>query len=107
MIKITVIKKAEQYQGFVISGHAGYAKDDADDIICAAVSVLAVNTANSLEALAHVPVQAEKEDGYLSCQFGDGLNSEGKLLMDSMILGMQSICKNYGKKYTQLSFEEV
>ena len=106
MIKITVIKHADQYRGFVISGHAGYA-EEGYDIICSAVSVLAVTTVNAIESLAHVYVEAEQEDGYISCQFPKGINKEGTLLMDAMILGLQQIRESYGKRYTQLRFEEV
>ena len=106
MIKITVIKHTGEYRGFVISGHAGYA-DEGYDIICSAVSALSITTVNALESLAHVYVEAEQEDGYISCQFPKGINAEGKLLMDAMILGMQQIRESYGKRYTQVRFEEV
>ncbi len=106
MIKITIIKHTEDYRGFVISGHAGYA-DHGSDIICSAVSALAVTTVNALESLAHVYVEAEQDDGYISCQFPNGLNDKGKLLVDAMILGMQQIRECYGKRYTQVRFEEV
>ena len=106
MIKITIIKHTEDYRGFVISGHAGYA-DHGSDIICSAVSALAVTTVNALESLAHVYVEAEQDDGYISCQFPNGLNDKGKLLVDAMILGMQQIRESYGKRYTQVRFEEV
>jgi len=106
MIKITVLKHTGEYRGFVISGHAGYAVEGYD-IICSAVSALSVTTVNALESLAHVYVEAEQEDGYISCQFPKGINAEGKLLMDAMILGMQQIRESYGKRYTQVRFEEV
>lgn len=106
MIKITVIKHAGEYRGFVVSGHAGYAKSG-QDIICSAVSALTVTTVNALEVLAHVYVEAEQDDGYISCQMPKGINPQGTLLMDAMILGMQQICEDYGKRYTQLRFEEV
>ena len=106
MIKITVMKHAGSYRGFVISGHAGYA-EEGYDIICSAVSALSVTTVNAIDSLAHVFVEATQEDGYISCQFPNGINSEGTLLMDSMILGMQSIRESYGKKYIQVRFEEV
>ena len=106
MIKVTILKHTDQYKGFIVSGHAGYA-DEGYDIICSAVSVLSINTVNSIESLAHLPVRAEEEDGYLSCQFEKELNHEGILLMESMILGMRTICESYGKTYIQLSFEEV
>ena len=106
MIKTTVMKHAGSHRGFVISGHAGYA-EEGYDIICSAVSALSVTTVNAIDSLAHVFVEATQEDGYISCQFPNGINSEGTLLMDSMILGMQSIRESYGKKYIQVRFEEV
>ena len=106
MIKITVMKHAGEYRGFVVSGHAGFAKAG-KDIICSAVSVLTVTTVNALDELAHVYVEAEQEDGYISCQLPKGVNPEGTLFIDAMILGMQQIQESYGKRYTQLRFEEV
>ena len=106
MIKITVMKHAGEYRGFVISGHAGYA-EEGYDIICSAVSALSVTTVNAIDSLAHVYVETEQEDGYISCQFPKGIDSKGTLLMDAMILGMQQIRESYGKRYTQLRFEEV
>ena len=51
MIKITVYKNSEQeYTAFHCIGHAEYA-DAGEDIVCAAVSVLVINTVNSIEKL--------------------------------------------------------
>lgn len=106
MIKVSILKHTKKYRGFVISGHAGY-EESGKDIICSAVSALSVNTVNSLEKLALVIPKVEQRDGYLSCMFQEELNREGILLMDSMLLGMQTICENYGKTYIQVKFEEV
>ena len=48
MITITVKKRNGNYLEFVSKGHAGYA-EEGQDIVCAAVSVLVINTVNSLE----------------------------------------------------------
>ncbi len=49
MITITV-KKRKSLSGISIKGfHAGYA-EEGQDIVCAAVSVLMINTVNSLDA---------------------------------------------------------
>ena len=49
MIQVEIIRDASKaYVGFSIKGHAGYA-EHGQDIICAAVSVLAQNTVNSIE----------------------------------------------------------
>ena len=47
MITITVKKRNGNYLEFVSKGHAGYA-EEGQDIVCAAVSVLVINTVNSL-----------------------------------------------------------
>ena len=45
MTNITVYCKDNTYTGFRIEGHAGYA-DEGEDIICAGISVLAINFVN-------------------------------------------------------------
>ena len=51
MIEVTVYKTMRhEYAGFDMSGHAGY-DDIGKDIVCAAVSVLVINTLNSIEVL--------------------------------------------------------
>ena len=47
MITVEIRKSNGEYVGFSSKGHAGYA-DEGYDIICAAVSVLTVNTINSI-----------------------------------------------------------
>ena len=49
MIKVIIKRDKDKVaKGIEISGHAGYA-EYGQDIICAAVSVLALNMANSVE----------------------------------------------------------
>ena len=67
----------KQYWGFKIDGHAGYA-EEGEDIICAAVSVLALNTANSIEALTDVKPNCSMKDGYLSCEIAVIRNNKVK-----------------------------
>lgn len=79
------------------------------DMICAAVSVLVINTVNSLEALASekLKVTQNQAEGFLRCEFVSGLSEKGNLLMDSMILGLQGIVKQYGNRHLQVNIEEV
>lgn len=79
------------------------------DMICAAVSVLVINTVNSLETLAseQIHVTQNQTDGFLRCEFPKGLSERGSLLVDSMILGLQGIVRQYGNKYLQVNVEEV
>ncbi len=99
-------KKA--FTGFSCEGHAGYA-DAGEDIVCAGISTLVINTVNSIEALTQTPVQAKEDaaEGTIHVNFPSGCHSDAKLLVDAMILGLQGIQTNYGKKFLTLDFEEV
>ena len=105
IIHKTVNKK---YAGFICMGHAEYAENE-PDIVCAAVSVLVINTINSIEKLAgqQTEVIKNEETGFIKCDFKDSLNEKSILLMDAMVLGLKDISKSYGKKYLQVKFEEV
>ena len=101
-------KTRDGYQGFTLTGHAGYA-ESGSDIVCAAISVLVINTINAMETLAgeKMEVVAGEEDGVIDVVFVNPVNEKTKLLMDTMILGLKSIAQQYGKKYLRLKFEEV
>ena len=106
MITIEIHKNGEQYKGFTSQGHAGYA-DSGQDIICAAVSVLAVNAINSIEAFTKDRFAVRQEDGSLELILEGKVSKEATLLLDSMILGLQDIQNSYGNEYIKLIYEEV
>ena len=100
---------AGEYQGFVCNGHAGYA-DYGEDIVCASISVLVINTINSLEQITgeKMNVEADEESGVIRCYLmNQPLKETSKALMDSLVLGLTQIEKQYGKNYCKLTFEEV
>ncbi len=104
-----LLKKAKDgYKGFTCTGHAGYAQSGSD-IICAAVSVLVINTINAMEQFAdeQMDVVTGEQDGVIDVSFVNPVNEKTKLLMDTMVLGLKSIEEQYGKKYLRLKFEEV
>ena len=105
MITVTVYKHSDQYKGFRCEGHAGYATEG-EDIVCAAVSVLTVNTVNSIEAFTEDAFSGEEKDGFVSCMLTGSVSQETCLLMDSMVLGLSHIKQNY-ENYIQLRFKEV
>lgn len=86
--------------GIIIDGHAGYA-ESGNDIVCSAVTVLAFNLINSMEALTDdkIEYQAEKP-GHIEIEFKD-LSERGKLLMDSFFIGISEIIRAY-PEYVQL-----
>ena len=106
MIEIIIHRRGNQYAGFVSKGHAGYA-EEGYDIICAAVSVLTVNTINSIEAFTTDHFAVRQGDGLVELILDGTVSKETALLIDSRILGLQDIQKNYGNEYMNIIFEEV
>ena len=110
MTQITFYKTTSgEYKGFTCDGHAGFA-DYGEDIVCAAISVLVINTINSLEQITGEQMQVETDEdaGMIGCRFvNQPLKETSKAIMDSLVLGLSQIKKQYGKKYCKLTFEEV
>lgn len=74
MIQATVLKDSRDsgnvlYRGIVIEGHAGYA-EEGEDIICAAVSALAINFYNSVETFTEDPLRGLPDRRTFSLTFG-------------------------------------
>ncbi len=108
MTKIVVYKSNNQYKGFKCFGHSGY-DEFSKDIVCSSISVLVINTINSIEQFTKDPfhLKTDEKDGLIQCMFSSDISSGTKLLLDSMILGLTEIKKQYGKTYIDLKFEEV
>jgi len=109
MITITVLKDhSGNYKGFHSFGHAEFA-EAGEDIVCAAVSMLVINTINSMEVLLQESFQCDSNDenGFIHFRFKGIPSDNAILLMNSMILGLKEVQKQYGKKYILLKFEEV
>ena len=105
MIIAKVTKRKGEYFSFSCEGHAEY-EDLGKDIICAAVSMLVINTGNSLEAFT-VNKITSSDCGKLYWEFVNPPDDKGILLMDSLCLGLSETEKKYGKKYLRLIIEEV
>lgn len=95
------------YTGFDCEGHSGYG-DEGNDIVCASVSALVINTVNSIESLTDDPCRSEAdEDGaVIRLRLEKGYSRDTDLLIRSMILGLNDIRKSYSA-YLQILFEEV
>lgn len=103
MIRIQITKKNGQYRMFSIDGHAGYA-EMGEDIVCAAVSALVINTINSIEKYTEDAFTCDCEDGVIkNWEFTAEVSKETTLLMDSLMLGLQNIQKSYGEQYLQIT----
>ena len=113
MIKATVFKNSTDsgnavYTGIVMEGHAGYAQEG-EDIICAAVSALSLNFFNSVETFTEDEFEgrAGQEDGQFEFRFTSDISPESQLLMNSLVLGLRNIEKDYGKSYINVKYKEV
>ncbi|MCR4655440.1 MAG: ribosomal-processing cysteine protease Prp [Lachnospiraceae bacterium] len=105
MIRASIIKKDGNYKAFSFLGHAEYS-EAGTDIVCAAASVLIINTANAIESLTDNEIKGSDEDG-IFFEFPNPPDEKGRLLIDAMILGLEDIRKKYGEKYLTLKYEEV
>ena len=108
MTSITVIKEDNRIIAFTCNGHAGYAKES-EDIVCAAISMLVINTINSIEALTSTKpiVETDQKSGYIHCSFEEDITDDATLLLNSMILGLSQIKEQYGIKYIDVKIKEV
>ena len=109
MTHITIYRNQKNaFTGFCCDGHAGYA-DAGEDIVCAGISTLVINTINSIEILTATQILADADevDGTIHVNFPSGCDEQAELLVNAMILGLQGIQKNYGKKFLTLDFKEV
>ena len=109
MTTVTIIKsKNGKYKEVICSGHAGFAQAG-EDIVCSAISMRVINTSNSLDRLTRtqLEVHSEEESGLIKFRLLSEPDEGGKLLLDSMILGLQNVVAEYGKKYLKLKFKEV
>ena len=80
MVKVTIYKDPDgRYEGFDCTGHARYA-DVGQDIVCAGVSALVINTINSVENLTENAAEAEsdEETGEIRFRFKGQADANGK-----------------------------
>ena len=110
MINVTIYKdSADQYRGFMLKGHAGFAKYGSD-IVCAAVSALTLNTVNSIDELTDEPFELDNDDngGYLRLMFKQKqIDDSARILMDSLVLGLNGIRDDGNDKYIGIIYKEV
>ena len=110
MTKCEFFRDNERITGFSVSGHSGYA-EAGQDIVCAGVSAIVINTINSLEKFANtkfkVITDPDTDSGLIDVTFEEELTPEAELLMNSMILGLQGIQNEYENKYLRLEIKEV
>ena len=106
MIKITFQKQNGEYKSVISEGHAEFA-ESGEDIVCSAVSVLLINTANSLESFTDSLLGSDSDDGVLTIVLKDTIDEKARVLMDSLKLGLETVRDVYGEDYLQIDYKEV
>lgn len=106
MIHVSIQTHNQNYKAVFSTGHAEYA-EQGEDIVCSAVSVLLINTANSLEKFTDSFLGSDSDDGVLSIVLKDNPDDKAKLLIDSLILGLTGIQNEYGNEYLVVEYKEV
>ena len=106
MIKITFQTRNSEYKAVISEGHAEYA-EAGEDIVCSAVSILLINTANSIESFTDSFLGSDSDDGVLTLVLKDTVDEKAKVLMDALKLGLETIQAEYGDDYLTIEYKEV
>ena len=110
MTTIIIEKSRDSYKTITCMGHANHKRLWFEkDVVCASISVLVINTLNALEKFAdtNMEVTTNEETGFIRCVFQNSLSEKETILIDTLILGLEQICQEYGKKYCNVEFKEV
>ncbi len=109
MTKVTFYQNSDnQCTGFHVEGHAGYA-DAGEDIVCAGISALVINTVNSIEELTDdkFTLHANQKTAAIELRLNDCPSKECLLLLNSLILGLTRMEDEQYKEFIDIIFEEV
>ncbi|MDT6980821.1 ribosomal-processing cysteine protease Prp [Levilactobacillus zymae] len=101
MIHATIHHGSDRINSFQITGHAD-SGEYGQDIVCAAVSVLAITTVNGLQRVAKIPVTVDNRDqagGFLEVTLPPKLEApaelKGQTLLQSFADGLRDVATNY------------
>jgi len=110
MTRVTFFQNHDgRLTGFDAKDHAGYA-EEGEDIVCAAISALVINTVNSLDALTSDPIRNsyDEENAAISLRIEDEHSDGAELLLRSLLLGLSEMENDESyKDFIDLIIEEV
>ena len=97
MIDAKVFWQGKRITGFDINGHAEYAPHG-EDIVCSAVSILAITTVNSLLEQAGKAL-VKSEDGLVSVRLPEDLDEKQELkaqvILKTLLIGLNGVSMEY------------
>ncbi len=106
MIDVLILRdKAQDITGFKVSGHALFA-EAGSDIVCAAVSMLTINTVNAIEQFLPdepMTVNIDRRAGFIEARLKEKPTEGSGLLLRAFHLGMVSIEEQYGRRYVKVA----
>jgi len=101
MIHVTVLRRSEQdpkIEAYQVEGHAEF-DVPGKDLVCAAVSAIAVGTVNSIETLTGVVPGTEMEKGWLDVilplDAEPARMAQVQTIIESMIVMLHTIASSY------------
>ena len=97
MITVSFFRTEDRHiKGMECSGHAG-AGEEGFDIVCSAVSALAINTVNALEEMTEVGFdeEAREDGGWLKVMLETSDDHDSQLLMRALELGIRQMAEAY------------
>ena len=108
MVRVTIRKdNAGRFYGFKCEGHAEVA-DEGSDIVCAAISMLSINTANAIEELTDTKIKVTETDrnkGCLIIELPEGSNEQSGLLMEAYEMGIRGVMDAYNDEKIYVSMK--
>lgn len=110
MTKIEIYRKKGRIVGYKATGHSGYA-EYGEDIVCAALSMaLQLPLGGMQDVLDIYPKFEIDSDGYLNVDIREidkkGKDSELNTLLESMVIMIRSLSKDYPKNIKLVEKEE-
>ncbi len=107
MIQIILYKRDGINVGYKGNGHAEFA-EPGYDVVCAAISVLMINTENAIDMLTDDDYSATvNEDGFVQVMMASTISHDTSVLLAALEIGVTTISEEYGNNYIQIQIEEV
>lgn len=108
MTTVTFHRHQNSIVGFQVHDHSGYAPEG-EDIVCAAISMIVINTINSIETLTDsMPHEtSDAETATITCFPDHADANDVQLLLKSLHLGLTGIQESYGNRFIKVLFKEV
>ena len=107
MTNISIFKTDDTYEGICIEGHSGYA-EAGYDIVCAGISVLAINFINSVDAFTDDKfiLNEDADKGLIEFKFESRPSKDALLLFKSLVMGLKDLEKE-NKDFILVDYKEV